>query len=50
LVIKLSNVKRLPLANLHAISIILIIISAAYFTAMIRHKTKPSGKDDSKEK
>jgi hypothetical protein len=50
LVIKLSNVKRLPLANLHAISIILIIISAAYFTAMICHKTKPSGKDDSKKK
>ena len=47
--IKLSNVKRLPLNNLHAISIILIIISAAYFTTMIRHKAKPSGKDDSKK-
>jgi hypothetical protein len=50
LVIKLSNVKRLPLNNLHAISIILIIISAAYFTAMIRHKTEHSGKDNSKRK
>jgi hypothetical protein len=50
LVIKLSNVKRLPLNNLHAISIILIIISAAYFTAMIRHKTEHSGKDNSNSK
>ncbi len=50
LAINLSSSKRMPLDNLHSFSIILIIISAACFAAMIRHKTEQSGKDNSKKK